>query len=489
MTLRIYNTLTGRKEEFAPINPPKVGIYTCGVTVYDYCHIGHARAAVAFDTVRRYMEFKGYDVTFVRNYTDIDDKIIKKSSEEGRNWKRIAETYISAHDEDMEALGVRRADHVPRATGHIGDIIKLVRRLVDKGYGYEIEGNVYFEVARFKPYGRLSGRNPDDMRAGARIEVDERKKDPLDFALWKSSKPGEPWWDSPWGRGRPGWHIECSAMSSALLGQPFDIHGGGKDLIFPHHENEIAQSEAAAGKEFVRYWMHNGFVNVDSEKMSKSLGNFFTIREVLEKFSAPVIRLFLLSTHYRSPLDFSDRNLDEARVRYERFMNLFARAGRYVPDDREPDRAEAESLRVLGEEAGPAFIRAMDDDFNSAAALGHLFSVLPVINSVLDRADSEGHSVSGVWKGEMDRFFTRLGGPLGLFEAGLDEGAAYLGAGRRTGDGNFQEAMALAVRRDAARKEKDWAQADQLRDRIAELGFTVQDTPQGPVLVPIERKA
>ncbi|GBE15252.1 cysteine--tRNA ligase [bacterium BMS3Abin14] len=488
MTLRIYNTLTGRKEEFVPINPPGVGIYTCGVTVYDYCHIGHARAAVAFDMVRRYMEFKGYDVTFVRNYTDIDDKIIKKSNEEGRAWKDVAETFIRAHDEDMEALGVGRADKGPRATEYIGDIIKLVQRLVDRGYGYEVEGDVYFEVARFKPYGRLSGRNPDDMRAGARIEVDERKKDPLDFALWKSSKPGEPWWESPWGRGRPGWHIECSAMSSALLGQPFDIHGGGKDLIFPHHENEIAQSEAAAGREFARYWMHNGFVNVDSEKMSKSLGNFFTIRDVLKKYRPEVVRIFLLSTHYRSPLDFSDRNLDEAQVRYERFMNLFARAGRYVPDEREPGRAEAESLRVLGDEVESAFIRAMDDDFNSAAALGHLFSALPVVNSVLDRADSEGHSVSGGWKGEVDRLFVRLGGVLGLFEGGLEEGAAYLGVGRESEDGNAREAMALAVRRDGARKGKDWAEADRLRDRIAEMGFTVQDTPQGPVLAPLGRK-
>ncbi|UCG37870.1 MAG: cysteine--tRNA ligase, partial [bacterium] len=318
MSLRVYNTLSGKKEEFQPIDPPRVGLYACGVTVYDFCHIGHARAAVAFDVIARYLRYAGYDVTYVRNYTDIDDKIIHRSAEQGVPWKELAETFIEAHDTDMAALGVRRADVEPRATEYIEEIIGIVQTLVEKGYGYVVEGDVYFEVERFAGYGKLSKRDLDQMQAGARVDVDERKRNPLDFALWKSSKPGEPSWDSPWGKGRPGWHIECSAMSAAILGQPLDIHGGGKDLIFPHHENEIAQSEAAAGREFVRYWMHNGFVNIDSEKMSKSLGNFFTIREVLEKYRPEVVRLFLLSTHYRSPLDFSDRALEEATIRYER---------------------------------------------------------------------------------------------------------------------------------------------------------------------------
>ena len=281
MALRVYNTLSGKKEEFKPLSPPKVGLYACGVTVYDYCHIGHARASVAFDAIARYLRYAGYDVTYVRNYTDIDDKIINRSNEQGIDWKELAQTFIDAHDKDMGALGVQRADVEPRATEYIDEIIEIVKTLVDRGVGYEVDGDVYFAVEKFDGYGKLSKRNIEDMQAGARIDVDERKNSPLDFALWKSSKPGEPAWDSPWGKGRPGWHIECSAMSAAILGQPLDIHGGGKDLIFPHHENEIAQSEAATGKEFVRYWMHNGFVNIDSEKMSKSLGNFFTIREVL----------------------------------------------------------------------------------------------------------------------------------------------------------------------------------------------------------------
>ena len=486
MTLRVYNTLSGKKEEFKPLNPPKVGIYACGVTVYDYCHIGHARAAVAFDVIVRYLRFSGYDVSYVRNYTDIDDKIIARSHEEGIDWKDLAEKFIEVHDLDMEALGVRHADIEPRATEHMTDIIQLVRSLEAKGYAYEVDGDVYFEVAKFKPYGKLSGRNPEDMRAGARIEVDERKKDPLDFALWKSSKEGEPWWESPWGQGRPGWHIECSAMSAALLGQPFDIHGGGKDLIFPHHENELAQSEAEAGTEFVRYWMHNGFVNIDSEKMSKSLGNFFTIREVLERYSAEIVRFFLLSTHYRSPLDFSDQALGEARVRYERFMNLFSRMERIGIQSRMMNEIESQSLRTLTDEMEPAFLKAMDDDFNAAAALGHLFPVLGILNGVLDGVDREAGGISGEWKAGVERFFKTTGGVLGFFEGGFLDGPAYFAGSSPENNGVEQEAQSMAHERDDARKNKDWARADELRDRIADMGYTVQDTPQGPVLIPIK---
>jgi cysteinyl-tRNA synthetase len=483
MALRIYNTLSGKKEEFLPLNPPKVGMYACGVTVYDYCHIGHARAAVAFDVVARYLRFAGYDVTYVRNYTDIDDKIINRSNEQGVNWKELADTFIEAHDADMGALGVQHADVEPRATDYIEQIVDIVKTLVDKGTAYEVEGDVYFEVDKFDGYGKLSKRNLDDLQAGARIDVDERKRNPLDFALWKSSKPGEPAWDSPWGRGRPGWHIECSAMSAEILGQPLDIHGGGKDLIFPHHENEIAQSEAAGDREFVRYWMHNGFVNIDSEKMSKSLGNFFTIREVLQQYRPEVVRFFLLSTHYRSPLDFSDRALTEARTRYERFMNLFARIYRISGEDREMSGAESSSVSMLSEEIGSRFREAMDDDFNTAAAIGHLFAALGPLNAVLDTADNNGKGVASSWKKAVDGFFRMIGQVLGFFEGGIADGEAWFAAGPGDDD-SIAKARSMAEERVEARKNKEWAKADELRDAIAELGYEVQDTPQGPVLIP-----
>ena len=482
MTLRVYNTLSGKKEEFKPLSPPKVGMYACGVTVYDYCHIGHARAAVAFDVIARYLRYAGYEVTYVRNYTDIDDKIIHRSNEQGIGWKELAETFIEAHDTDMGALGVQRADVEPRATDYIEEIIGIVRTLEEKGFAYEVEGDVYFSVEKFKGYGKLSKRNTEELQAGARIEVDERKANPLDFALWKRSKAGEPAWESPWGQGRPGWHIECSAMSAAILGQPLDIHGGGKDLIFPHHENEIAQSEAAGGKEFVRYWMHNGFVNIDSEKMSKSLGNFFTIREVLERYRPEVVRFFLLSTHYRSPLDFSDGALTEARVRYERFMNLFSRMSRMKEEGRAMDGGESASLEELTGRTLPSFREAMDDDFNTAAAIGHLFTALPSLNAVLDRADVSRVGVSKVFREGMEGFFREIGKVLGFFEDGLRSGEAWFS---HSGDEEARAgAQAMAEERVEARKSKDWARADDLRGRIAELGFEVQDTPQGPVLVP-----
>ena len=482
MTLRVYNTLSGKKEEFKPLSPPKVGMYACGVTVYDYCHIGHARAAVAFDVIARYLRYAGYEVTYVRNYTDIDDKIIHRSNEQGIGWKELAETFIEAHDTDMGALGVQRADVEPRATDYIEEIIGIVRTLEEKGFAYEVEGDVYFSVEKFKGYGKLSKRNTEELQAGARIEVDERKANPLDFALWKRSKAGEPAWESPWGQGRPGWHIECSAMSAAILGQPLDIHGGGKDLIFPHHENEIAQSEAAGGKEFVRYWMHNGFVNIDSEKMSKSLGNFFTIREVLERYRPEVVRFFLLSTHYRSPLDFSDGALTEARVRYERFMNLFSRMSRMKEEGRAMDGGESASLEELTGRTLPSFREAMDDDFNTAAAIGHLFTALPSLNAVLDRADVSRVGVSKVFREGVEGFFREIGKVLGFFEDGLRSGEAWFS---HSGDEEARAgAQAMAEERVEARKSKDWARADDLRGRIAELGFEVQDTPQGPVLVP-----
>jgi len=299
MSLRLYNTLTGQKEPFVPRVPGKAGMYVCGVTVYDYCHIGHARAGIVFDVIYRYLQYAGYDVTFVRNYTDIDDKIINRANQEGTDYRTIADRYIAAFDEDMDRLGLKKPTLEPKATDHIDDIIAIIEKLIANGHAYEAAGDVYFAVETFEDYLKLSKRNLEEMQAGARVEVDERKRNPMDFALWKGSKPGEPWWQSPWGQGRPGWHIECSAMSMRFLGPSFDIHGGGKDLVFPHHENEIAQSECANGCQFVRYWLHNGFVNINSEKMSKSLGNFFTIREVLELFDAEVLRFFILQAHYR----------------------------------------------------------------------------------------------------------------------------------------------------------------------------------------------
>ncbi len=320
--IKLYNTLSGKKEEFVPIHPGKMTMYACGVTVYDFSHLGHARGAVAFDLIQRYFRRKGFDVTYVRNFTDVDDKIINRAKEEGITASEVAHKYIVAYQEDMKRLGVGRPDLEPKATEHIAEMIEVIEGLVAKGHAYVIDGDVYFRVASFKEYGKLSKRNLDDLKAGARVEVDERKIDPLDFALWKKSKPDEPVWDSPWGPGRPGWHIECTAMGFKHLGQTFDIHAGGKDLIFPHHENEIAQSEAYSGKTFVNYWLHNGFVNINQEKMSKSLGNFFTIRDILNQYDAEVVRLFLLSTHYRSPIDFSDANLKDARAGIDRFYTM-----------------------------------------------------------------------------------------------------------------------------------------------------------------------
>ena len=361
MTLRIFNTRTGRKEDFVPIAPPRVGMYVCGVTVYDLSHLGHGRGALVFDVVRRYLAYAGYRVTYVRNYTDIDDKIIKRAAERGVPWQELAETYIREYVVDMTALGVRPADIEPKATDHIREIVDLVAALVEKGKAYAVDGDVYFRIKAFPAYGELGHRDLEEMLAGARVEVDQRKEDPMDFALWKSSKPGEPWWESPWGPGRPGWHIECSAMAMKHLGPELDLHGGGKDLVFPHHENEIAQTEAVTGRPFVRIWMHNGFVNVNHEKMSKSLGNFFTIRDVLKKFDAEALRFFLLGTHYRSPIDFSDQQLEDATRTLDRIYRLIEEAGTLAaaaadgPRDGEAAAAVARPRRALPRGDGRRF--------------------------------------------------------------------------------------------------------------------------------------
>ena len=410
--LKVFNTLTGRKDPYEPLAPGQVRMYVCGVTVYDYSHLGHARSALVFDVIRRYLEYRSFDVTFVKNFTDVDDKIINRANQLGIPWQEVTTKYIDAYYHDMERLGVRTATVEPKATEHMEEIIRLIRTLLEKGVAYRVNGDVYFEVQKYPAYGRLSKRKLDELQAGARVEVDERKRNPVDFALWKSSKPGEPAWPSPWGPGRPGWHIECSAMSMKHLGETFDIHGGGQDLIFPHHENEIAQSCSATDKEFARYWVHNGFVTVDQEKMSKSLGNFFTVKEIFEKWgyreevTAEAIRYFLLSTHYRSPLDFSDSSLSEAKRALDRFYSLFQRleessATRGLGDERLPS---------LLEQLGNEFRQAMDDDFNTPAAIAQFQHLRGEVNRLLEMELSRKAREKAL------EAFRALGQVLGLFQ-------------------------------------------------------------------------
>ena len=396
MSLRVYNTLSGKKEEFRPVNEGRVGIYICGPTVYDSAHLGHARAAVVFDVIVRYLRYRGVNVNYVRNITDVDDKIIKRANEEGVAPKEISERYTREYEEDMASLGVLPPDVAPKVTEHIQDIQDLVRRLVDQGRAYIVDGDVYFAIEQFPGYGKLSKRDKEMMIAGARVEVDPKKHDPLDFALWKAAKPGEPSWPSPWGEGRPGWHIECSAMSMRYLGDTLDIHGGGKDLIFPHHENEIAQSEGATGRPFARYWLHNGFVNINAEKMSKSLGNILTIRNMVSNYHPEVIRHFLLSAHYRSPLDYNDDALAESERSLERFYSSMRDAETLSGGERSSRRWR--DKQVKGERSGikgelhlrERFIEVMDDDFNTAAAIGHVFETVREINRLT--AEREGAS-------------------------------------------------------------------------------------------------
>jgi cysteinyl-tRNA synthetase len=473
--LRIYNTLTDAKEEFVPIEQGRVKMYACGVTVYDDSHIGHARGAVVFDMVRRYLAYKGFKVTYIRNFTDVDDKIINRAREEGISCEEIAGRYIDEYQKDMNALGVARADLEPKATEHISQIVEMVKALVDKEFAYVAEGDVLFAVERFDGYGKLSRRKLEDLLAGARVEVDEKKRNPLDFVLWKASKAGEPSWESPWGPGRPGWHIECSAMSQAHLGETFDIHGGGKDLIFPHHENEIAQSEAASGLPFVRFWMHNGFVNINQEKMSKSLGNFFTIKEVLSRFDPETVRLFLLSTHYRSPIDFSDQTLKDTERARRRVYNLLQQVN---------DRLEGvSSMKESSDRSGaifshmdkmiPDFESAMDDDFNSARALGHLFEAVRLLNSYIqgegDQNPEEMRSVLTLFRENL----TKIGSVLGLFQGD----PADIMKGKTDHESrSIEERIAL---RDEARKRNDWAEADRIRDELEKQGVLLKDRPGG----------
>jgi len=482
MAIRIYNTLTGKKEEFVSLQKDKVGMYACGVTVYDLCHIGHARSAIIFDIVYRYFRYRGYEIIFVRNFTDIDDKIINRANQEGVDYKTIAERYIREFDVDMGALGLEKATIEPRATDHIPEMIQLVSTLIKKGYAYQGGSDVFFAVERFKDYGKLSKRNLEEMQAGARVEIDEKKENPLDFVLWKGSKPGEPFWESPWGRGRPGWHIECSVMSMKYLGETFDIHGGGKDLIFPHHENEIAQSEGSTGKPFAQYWIHNGFINIDKEKMSKSLGNILTIKEVLKEWHPEVLRLFFLSSHYRSPLDYSEDSLKEAKSGLDRFYSTLKAVQDELkkPLKRRTNFPIPEQCQQAIESFQTRFEDAMDDDFNTAEALGYFFDLQTHLNSLLSLSKGQPTEeiISLLKRGH--EYFSKMGWIFGLFK---DNPESYLNEQKKAGLKKLnlaeEEILKLIEERIAVRKEKNWKRADEIRNDLLHKGIILEDTPAG----------
>lgn len=471
--IRVFNTLSGKKEDFIPLVPGKVRIYVCGITAYDVCHLGHARSAIVFDIIKRYLKYRGFEVTHVRNITDIDDKIIARAAQEKKSTEEIARKYTEEYYIDMERLGVSRADIEPNATDHISEMIKTIEGLIKKGYAYSIDRDVYFEVRKFPGYGKLSKKNIDDLMAGARVDIDERKRNPLDFALWKASREGEPFWDSPWGKGRPGWHIECTAMSSKYLGESFDIHGGGADLIFPHHENELAQSEAYSGKPFVKYWVHNGFITVDKEKMSKSLGNFFTIKEILEKYDPEVIRYFLLTTHYRSPIEFSDAQLNEAELSIDRFYTTVMRIGDFLETAGGKERISAYvELEELLSSFEDRFRNAMDDDFNTALALGNIFELIREVNRFLDMKPSGQKARDLVaWTKDL---LEKTGDVINIFNKTPEDWYRSLIKVKRI-DLSEDELAAKISKRQEARKQKDWATADSIRKELSDKGVILED--------------
>ncbi len=483
--MQLYNTLSRRKEVFKPLSPGKVGFYACGVTVYDDCHLGHARSCVVFEVLVRHLRRRGLTVTWVRNFTDIDDKIIRRAHETGTSWDEVATRYIASFQEDMAALGLPPADLEPKATEHIPQIIDLIRRLEEQGFAYQGAADVYFRVRRFPGYGKLSGQSLDDMLVGARIEVDPHKEDPLDFVLWKASKPGEPAWPSPWGPGRPGWHIECSAMSMHYLGETLDLHGGGQDLVFPHHENELAQSEAATGRPFARCWLHHGLLTINQEKMSKSLGNFFTIKEVLARFPAEVVRFFLISSHYRSPLDFSDAALAEAEGALLRLYTTLARlreALRPYPDFQPVPAIDCVANLSLEECArlrslGTRFEAAMDDDLNTAQALGYLFDAVRLVNRLMEEPSTEPGYLTSLW--ETYHGLLALGQVLSLLQADPEEMVNSLRQKVADLKIDAAEIERLIAERVQARKDKDWARADAIRKQLSDLDILLEDTPQG----------
>ncbi len=463
--LSIYNTLTKKKEIFEPINPPEVRIYMCGPTVYDYFHIGNARSWVMSDVLRRYLLYKGYKVKFVMNITDVDDKIIKRSNEKNEDFSEFAEKYINAFFDDMEKLKLMKADIYPKATEHMDDIIRMIESLEDKGFAYNVDGNVFYDVSKFKEYGKLSGKNIDDLISGARIEVNEDKNNPLDFSLWKKVKSGEPYWESRWGKGRPGWHIECSAMSCKHLGEYFDIHAGGNDLIFPHHENEIAQSVASNDKPFVKYWLHFGFLNIENEKMSKSLGNYFTARDVLARHSVEAIRLFFAQAYYRGPLNFSDKLLVAAKKGLEKFENLVDKINLELNNNKTDGVNPELDIKPFEDK----FIAAMDDDFNTAQAVAVIFDFVKEVN----RTIAENENISADFYKNAKAFLERTAvGVLGIINFDVEDKSA-----NKDIDVNFIQQQ--IERRVNAKKEKDYAFADKIREELKELGVELKDSKEG----------
>jgi len=469
--LKVYNTMTRQKEEFHPLKPGEVSIYCCGVTPYNAPHIGNARPFVTWDVIRRYFASKGLTVHYIQNFTDVDDKIIRTANSEHTTWKDVADRNIAIYFHSMDALGVRRAEKYPRVSETMADIIAMVQKLIDKGYAYALEnGDVFYSVEKFQGYGKLSGRKLSDMQAGARIEVDERKHHPMDFALWKSAKPGEPSWDSPWGKGRPGWHIECSTMSLKYLGEKFDFHGGGSDLIFPHHENEIAQSQACIGDDhsFAQYWLHNGFITIHNEKMSKSKNNFFTVEDILKEYPGEVVRFFILQTHYRSPLDFSDDRLKEAQTSLARLQTTQGYIEELAKKQGAGEATAAELVRKA-EELRAAFDEAMDDDFNTALAISQFFALSKEIN-IYYQDVTAGKAFDAENFAKVKNVWDAMAGIIGLFEQ--QEEAAD--------DGLTEKLMELIISiRQDARKNKNWAIADKIRDELKEIGIVLEDTKNG----------
>ena len=470
--LKVYNTMTRQKETFQPLKDGEVSIYCCGVTPYNHPHIGNARPFVTWDVIRRYFAKKGYQVHYIQNFTDVDDKIINAANKEGVNWDDISGRYIKAYFEAMDELNVKRADVYPRVSETIPDIIAMVQKLIDKGYAYAVDnGDVFYSVEKFHGYGKLSGRKLDDMQAGARIEVDTRKQNPMDFALWKSAKPGEPSWDSPWGKGRPGWHIECSTMSLKYLGEKFDFHGGGSDLIFPHHENEIAQSQACIGDDhsFAQYWLHNGFITIHNEKMSKSKNNFFTVKDILKEYPGEVVRFFILQTHYRSPLDFSDERLKEAQTSLGRLEQSKA----FMDELLKTKQGDADTAADLATEAQnylTEFYEAMDDDFNTALAISQLFALSKEINIYYQDVMNKGQAFDTKNFAKVAQAYTDMAAIIGLFEhadAAVDDSLA-----------DKLMDLIISIRQDA-RQNKNWGLADKIRDELKDAGVVLEDTPSG----------
>ena len=461
--MHIYNTLTRKKEELVPIEPNHIRIYACGPTVYNYIHIGNARPICAFDVLRRYLKYRGYQVTYVQNFTDVDDKIIRRANEEGVPASELSERYIREYKTDAHGLNVMDADIHPKVTENMDLIIDMVKKLVESGHAYESNGDVYFRTTSFADYGKLSGQPMEELQAGARIDVNDQKENPLDFAVWKAAKPGEPYWESPWGKGRPGWHIECSAMSTHYLGDTLDLHCGGQDLIFPHHENEIAQSECANGKPFANYWMHNGYININNRKMSKSLGNFFTVRDILKQYDGEVVRFFMLSAHYRNPINFDNELMEQAKSAVERVYTCIDNLEFLLQnsDDRELTDSEKEYSKTL-DDCKAKFIAAMDDDLNTADAIAAIFDIVYASNTALS---NENKNAKAVVEKTLD-LIHELGGVLGLFQKTQEKSI----------DAEVEE---LIEKRNKARSEKNWAEADAIRDKLKAMNIELKDTPMG----------